>query len=144
MSDNGMDVEAIGAVEEEGTVVRPLLSENDEKEIGDFLAEELRLAELERVGETKRWATIRRMREGEPEYQKKDTPWPDASNVVPPGMMIAANTVYGMEKNALGAKKPFWSVTAFRAKVDSEVRIAKTVERYMQLLADSRSDLNKR
>jgi len=143
MSDENVDVMAVEG-EAEARPMRPLLSEADEAELGDFLFEELRLAELERVGEEKRWATIRRQRYGEPEFEKKDTPWPDASNNVPPGMMIAQNTVFGTMKNAYGGRVPFWSVKAFRKNDQEDVRVAKTVERYMQLLADSRSDLNKR
>jgi hypothetical protein len=128
----------------EALAFKPLLDEEEEKRLCDFLAEEIRLSITERSGEEKRWKTIRRQRYGEPEFEKKDTPWPDASNIVPPGLMISQNTVYGMTKNAYGARTPFWSVKAFRPKEREDVAIAETVERFMEILATSRSDLNKR
>ncbi len=122
MSDESVDVMDVEG-ETEAQPMRPLLLAEDEAELANFLFEELRLAELERVGEEKRWATIRRQRYGEPEFEKKDTPWPDASNNVPPGMMIAQNTVFGTMKNAYGGRVPFWSVKAFRKNDREDVRV---------------------
>jgi hypothetical protein len=124
--------------------IKPLLDEEGQEKLIDFLCEEIRLAETERRAEEIRWATIRRQREGEPEFEHKDSPWPDASNIVPPGMMIAQNTVYGMTKNAFGARTPFWSIDPLNEKNQTDIRIARVLEKYMQKLADSPNDLNKR
>jgi hypothetical protein len=121
-----------------------VLTEDEHKEIARFLESELTLAELERSGEEEEWRTIRRQRWARPEFVKKNVPWPDASNVCPPGAMIATNTVFGMTKNSFGTKKPFWSITALQEKSHDDIKIAKTLERYLQLLADSEFDLNKR
>jgi hypothetical protein len=121
-----------------------VLTKKESEDIVAFLDEEIRLCELERAGEEEEWKVIRRQRWARPEFEKKNVPWPDASNVCPPGAMIATNTVFGMTKNAFGAKTPFWSITALQEKSKEDIQIAKTLERYLQLLADSRSDLNKR
>lgn len=133
--------EDVSTVEEKYVGV---LTEEEHKEIVLFLEEEMRLAELERSGEEEEWKVIRRQRWARPEFEKKNTPWPGASNVCPPGAMIATNTVFGMTKNAFGLKKPFWSVEAMQASNRDDAQVAKTVEKYLQLLADSRFDLDKR
>jgi hypothetical protein len=121
-----------------------LLSKEEHDEIVAFLEKEFFLAESERGGEEAEWKTIRRQRWARPEFEKKNVPWPDSSNVCPPGQMIATNTVFGMTKNSFGTKKPFWSVTALQEKNHDDIEVAKTVEYYLQLLADSEFDLNKR
>lgn len=121
-----------------------VLTKGEDKQIADFLEREFTLAELERSGEEEEWRTIRRQRWAKPEFARKNVPWPDASNVCPPGMMIATNTIFGMTKNAFGAKKPFWAVEALQRGNHEDIRVARTLERYLQLLADSSFDLNKR
>ena len=145
MSDE-LDLENTDQVDVESTATpfRTLLDEKAEKNLVDFVSEQLRLSELERVGEEKMWAKIRRQRIGVPEFEKKDTPWPDASNIVPPGMMIAENTIFGMTKNSMGARTPFWRVKAYREKDRDDVRVAHTIEKYLEMIAASRTDLNKR
>ncbi len=120
-----------------------ILTKKEHDEICAFLEEELRLAEAERAGEEEVWRTIRRQRWAKPEFEKKNTPWTDSSNVCPPGQLIATNTVFGMTKNIYGGKKPFWSIEAMRTSNREDIEIAKTLEKYLQLLADSRLDLDK-
>lgn len=128
----------------EGEKYVGVLTEDETKEIVLFLENELTLAELERSGEEAEWRTIRRQRWARPEFEKKNVPWPDSSNVCPPGQMIATNTVFGMTKNSFGTKKPFWSISALQEKNRDDIEMAKVIEKYMQILADSEFDLNKR
>jgi hypothetical protein len=128
----------------EGEKYVGILTKEEHEEIVRFLERELTLSELERAGEEEEWRTIRRQRWARPEFQTKNVPWPDSSNVCPPGAMIATNTVFGMTKNSFGSKKPFWSITALQEKNHDDIQMAKTLERYLQLLADSKTDLNKR
>ena len=128
----------------QGEAFEALLDEKEQADICAFLTEQVRLAEIERLQEEQEWRTIRRQRLARPEFQHKDTPFPNASNVSPPGLMIAQNTMYGTTKNSFGAKEPFWAIEPLQNKDDAGRRQAKTLERYLQLLADSTSDLNKR
>jgi hypothetical protein len=130
--------------EKETTPFMGILSEEEEKSLVDFLTNEITLCESERSGEEDEWKIIRRQRHARTETKRKDTPWPNASNVCPPGAKIATDSLYGMAKNSFGAKKPTWAIEAMQSENPKDIQTARTLERYFQLLADSKQDLNKR
>ena len=144
MSDEIDVIEEADASQDEGTPFKALLNEEEEKKLKSFLSSELTLAMTERQGEEEEWADIRRERIARPKFKHKDTPWPNASNVSVPGMMIAQNTIYGVTKNSFGSKKPFWAIEAMQSNNHEDLEIARVIEKHMQRLADSEQDLNKR
>lgn len=116
---------------------------NDERrsEFLEYVANETKLAESERSSKTERWAEYRRTRIAEPKTKSKNYPWKDASNVATPVTDINAKTLFGALKTTFDVK-PFWRVKPTNTTDDEEERKSALREKYMDMLANSRNDLD--
>lgn len=83
----------------------------------------------------------RRQREGRPESEVKDYPWPGASNVTPPIALQTTNGIYAMLKGSLAQRKPFWLVDT---KDEVKKPLAEAWQMLLDVLAESRYHLNLR
>lgn len=88
-------------------------------------------------------AKWRRQRMAMPKQKVKNTPWPKASNVSPPLTRIQGNTFFGKMYDAYATKKPLVSVEALYDNEDLKAK-AQVVADYMNMLAESKTDLNVR
>jgi hypothetical protein len=118
------------------------LSEEQEREIKDYVCEEVRLAEEERDEKMKMWQKWRRQREARPEHEVKTYPFRSgSSNVAVPLSAVNATTTFGHLISTFNTKRPFWTITALRDdEVDRE--LAEVGTKYMQILAKSKHDVN--
>lgn len=110
-------------------------------EIMRMLEEEYKLAEMQIAELKPKWDKWRRQRLAKPEQEKKNWPWPNASNASVPVTRIITQTLFGMLKSALMRRDPTWTVTANR-DVSEDKKIARFLTRYLDLLANSPNDLN--
>lgn len=116
---------------------------NDERraELLDYIVNETKLAESERSSKTERWAEYRRIRIGEPKTKSKNYPWKDASNVATPLADINSKTLFGALKTTFNVK-PFWRIKPTNTIDDLEEKKSALREKYMDMLANSRNDLD--
>jgi hypothetical protein len=82
----------------------------------------------------------RRQREAVPEKERKDTPWPGASNVATPATAIATNGNHSFLRSAFAMRDPFLTVTAPHNVAYIEHAAAMT--EYFSFLCSSRYHLN--
>ena len=97
----------------------------------------------ETSGKRESRAKWRRQRMAMPKQKVKNTPWPKASNVSPPLTRIQGNTFFGKMYDAYATKKPLVSVEALYDNA-SLVAQAQVIADYMNMLAESKTDLNVR
>jgi len=102
------------------------------EELGKVLYNSERTELMEKI---KKWT---RQREAIPAQSRKNTPWEGASNVVPPLAMMNTNGAYSIIKRALGAKKPFVTVSPYG---DQKTR-AGSVEHLLSLVMEGRQYMN--
>jgi len=123
-----------------------IFNDEEREAVVDWLTDQITRAGEEQSGRRKKWETWRRQREALPEFPIKHFPGSDrpASNVVPPISMSNTNTTYAALHNTFGKITPFWTITAFRDKDQSDVEVAKFLTRYMDILDRSKNDLDRR
>lgn len=109
----------------------------------EYIRKEQTFAEAERTEKKEDWAEYRRTRVGKPKNKSKNYPWKDASNVVTPLTDINAKTMFGALKQAFELK-PFWRIKATNNEDDAEEAKAALREKYLDMLAKGRNDLNLR
>lgn len=116
------------------------LDEKMRDEIVDYLVAEDETASQEREALEARVTKWRRQREQEPERAKKDSPWPNSSNVATPLAAMATNGNYSFLRQAFAIRHPFWTVSSpmDQAFIDS----AADVTDLFEWLADSPYHLN--
>jgi len=140
MSDEGIVVE----VEEEVTPRErgyKILPEEDRKRVVQQLQTEYAEGQSEVAERKIKWDKWRRQRQARSEFERKDYPFPNASNVSVPLTRINTQTLFGKLKGAFMSKDPMWTTKALRdSKEDYEV--ARVLTKYMNILAKSPSDLN--
>ena len=113
------------------------------KECVDYLSKEYEeaLAAREDGGQYEAWAQWRRNLECEPKERQKNTPYRNASNVVPPLTQTLSHTAYAYMKQMFDTKNPLWTVRALRKDERDDVAMAEFLTRYFDILAKSRSDI---
>ena len=118
-------------------------SEEQRREIRDYLMEEHRKAKQERDVLERRWIKWRRQREARPEREVKNKPWPGCSNVAVPLAAQNTNTVYASMKAAYSARDPFFTVKPMEGNVEL-LPLAEALQRYLKIITDSKRHLNLR
>lgn len=124
-----------------------LFATNEEREEAvAWITGEINLAETEMAGKIEKWNRWRRQREALPEFAKKTFPGTSRvrSNVVPPISMNNTNTVYANLNNKFGSVRPMCTVGAVREDNGEDIAIAKFMTRYMDILGESRNDLDRK
>jgi hypothetical protein len=116
-------------------------NEEARKAFLDYVEQETKLAEAERSEKLENVAEYRRTRVGIPKQKTKNYPWKDASNVCTPLTDINAKTLFGALKTTFSLK-PFWRVKPINQEDDIEEQKAALREKYLNLLAESRNDLD--
>lgn len=113
------------------------------QECVEYLCREYDEAEAEREAGNryKDWAQWRRNLECEPKETQKNTPYRNASNVVTPLTQTLVHTGYAYMKQMFDVKNPLWTVRALRTSEKEDVARAEFLTRYLNILANSRSDL---
>jgi hypothetical protein len=121
-------------------------TEEDRQKFVDWISGEISLADSEMAGRREKWDRWRRQREALPEFAKKTFPGSNrtASNVVPPISMSNTNNVYADLNNMFGGIHPWLTVSAIREDSPEDIAIAKFWTRYLDILGESRNDLDKR
>lgn len=127
-------------VEIEAPAPQGQIDEETLKKIIDYLVEEDEKATKEREPLEARVSKWRRQREAIPEKERKDTPWPNASNVATPATAIATNGNHSFLRSAFAMRSPFWTVSSPRNVAYSEHAAALTD--FFDFLASSRYHLN--
>lgn len=87
------------------------------------------------------WEQWRRNLEAEPKSRKKNAPYKNASNIVPPLTQTIMHTAYAYMKQMFDVKKPFWTVKSLQKDNPEDVKKAEFATRYLDMLARSRNDL---
>lgn len=135
---------------EEGEEDQFVLGQQDEviadpenkKELVDYLCTEYEEVEASRESQKEEWALWRKMAEAEPLVKTKNTPYRSASNVTPPLTQSIYHTGYAHLKQMFDAKTPFWTVRANRRDDRDDIKRAKVLTKYLDILAKSEDDLN--
>lgn len=141
MSDLEFVVDEVGGeVEEPGVGI---LDAEQVKKLGAFLDEEFELALAERVEKEQSWKKWRRQREFRPERKSLDYPWPKSANVSVPMAGMLTQNMWAYIKSTFDMREPLISITSITKK-PGDVEVAKTLEKYMDLLVESPFDLNLR
>jgi hypothetical protein len=117
--------------------------EGERKKALQWLCEEIEKAVTEKARKRDKWDKWRRQREGLPEHEQKEYPFPKAANVAVPLAVSNMNTIYGSGINMFSGLDPFWTVSAVRDGDSHDMDIADAMTRYYTLLAKSPTDLNK-
>lgn len=135
-----------GEGEEEGLVESGIgiLDRETMDKVVKYLDEEIGLAEAEREEKVQQWRKWRRQREFRPERKTLDYPWPKSANVTVPMSGMLTQNMYAYIKNTFDVRDPLISVNAINKKSPGDVEVAKTLEKYLDLLAESPFDLNLR
>ena len=92
------------------------IPEEKQKKIVDYFRQEISEALRSRSELERHWIKQHAMFEGRPEQEKKDFPWPGASNVVINILSITINAFIARQMNSLFQYRPFWTVTALNKK----------------------------
>jgi hypothetical protein len=140
MSDEEILIDTEDAGGEEAASLPGELSEAVREEIIAYLTEELGAVKgnQERAEYMERVSKWTRQREVRPSETVKNVPWQGASNTVPPLAMINTNGAYSIIKRALGAKKPFLSVSS----LGKEKERAGAIEELVGLVVEGRRYMN--
>lgn len=119
-------------IDEELAIAQPGLEIPEEKraELVSFVESELTVIEQVRSDREKMWARWRRQREGRPEQESKDFPWPGASNTVPPVVSSRTNGVYSHLRRAFLKRQPLFSgETSHDAERDKASSVTRFINR---------------
>jgi hypothetical protein len=119
-----------------------IADEENRKELIEYLCTEYEEEEASREGRKEEWALWRKMAEAEPMVKTKNTPYRNASNVTPPLTQSIFHTAYAHLKQMFDARNPFWTVRASRKDDQEDVKRAKVLTKYLDVLARSESDLH--
>jgi hypothetical protein len=131
------------AENEEEQVLDGIITDKDElRELIEALCRKYQDAKSNRSNKELTWAKWRRQAEARPRYTTKNTPIPNASNVVPPLSQIIWQALSGHLKQMFGSINPPWYVKALRKGDKDLLDQCKTLTRYYNILSDSRLDLN--
>ncbi len=122
-------------------VVENILDGDDLERVIVRLQKEYSDAQSETVKAKEKWDKYRRQRKGQPQYESKNFPFPNSSNVSVPLTRMLTNTLYGILKEAILGRDPMWTVESFLDDPEQKA-ISKTLTKYMDILAKSPSDLD--
>lgn len=119
-----------------------IMAEEEAKRIVRGLQEETTLARAERQQKEQKWKKWRRQREARPEQETKDYPFEKAANVSVPLTLINVNNMYAYIKGTFDVRDPLCTVEPIRGKNEDDIRRAKNLTKYLDLLTESPWDLN--
>ena len=120
-----------------------VIDDNDErKELTEYLCSEYAKAKSDRGEKELTWAKWRRQFEARPYSKRKDYPYPNASNVVPPLSLIVGQALFGHLAEMFDAVDPHWYVKPLREEDENLLAQTRLLTRYYNILSDSPMDLN--
>ena len=119
-------------------------NEDDEKDFKSWFDGEYVDAEAEIQRKAEKWDQFKLDRTGKSDGTKKTYPFPGASNVKVPISLINTNTTYGHLKQVFMIKDPFWTIKARKKGDSEETEKARVIQKYMNMQAEGRHDLNLR
>ena len=119
-------------------------NEEQEKEIIEMLVGEFDCAYNEWELDRLQWAKWRRQKEAYPEQTSKNFPFPNSSNIEVPLQKIITNTTFGELSKLFAVRDPFFTAVAQRRDNADDIEKAKILTKYMNMLAESSTDLHLR
>ena len=120
-----------------------VISDKDElQEVVQGLCEDYGEAKSARAEKERTWAKWRRQLEARPSQRTKDTPYPNASNVVPPLSQIVGQALYGHLKEMYDKVDPPWYVKPLREGDRELIEEAEVITKHFNIISKSRLDLN--
>ena len=120
-----------------------VLDQENAKKLADYLHEEIEACETERTGRVGKWKKWRRQREARPERETQSYPFEGSANVSVPLASMLTQNMYAYIKATFEARDPLMAVTSYTG-LSKDVDEAKTIEKYLDLLAESPFDLHLR
>lgn len=137
------DVFEIEIGEEPEAIKSDVIDDKDElKKVVSDLCSWYNQAKSDRGEKELTWAKWRRQYEARPFAKRKDHPYPNASNVVPPLSLIVGQALYGHLKEMYDAIDPPWYVKPLRDKDIDLVKQARVLTKYYNILSKSKNDLD--
>ncbi len=123
----------------EGLIIEDL---DERKKLVQDLCTGYAQARSDRASKERTWAKWRRQFEGRPFSARKDYPYPNASNVVPPLSLIVGQSLFSHLAEMYDAVEPHWYVKALRSDDKDLLEQTRTLTKYYNMLSDSPMDLN--
>jgi len=142
MSDENIAIEIVEGEEAPLPVNAVFQTEEDEAKVVNYLLAEKEAAERERENMLQRVQKWRRQREARPETEKKNWPWPKASNVCVPIAAINTQGVSTFLKEAFAQRDPFWTVKSENSKDKEQIAQAAALTALLDRMSKSRYQLN--
>lgn len=129
--------------ESEAITENVIIDDLDErKDLVENLCKEYNQANSDRADKLRTWAKWRRQFEGRPFAARKDYPYPNASNTVPPLSLIVGQALFGHLSEMYDAIEPHWYVKPLREEDKTLIRQTEVLTKYYNMLSDSPTDLN--
>lgn len=139
------DVEFVEVEEDlppEGISGEVISDEDELKSVVDGLCKDYSNERAARSEKERTWAKWRRQFEARPARKRKDTPYPNASNVSPPGAQIIGQGLWAHLQGMYDAVDPPWYVEPLREGDKELIRQSAVLTKYYNILSKSRLDLN--
>ena len=137
------DIVEIEIGEDPKELSEDIIQDKDElKKVVSNLCKEYNQAKSDRFEKERTWAKWRRQFEARPFSARKDYPYPNASNTVPPLSLIVGQAIFGHLKEMYDAVDPPWYVKPLREGDDELVKQTRVLTKYFNILSKSRTDLN--
>lgn len=117
-----------------------LTDAEQEKEVVEDLIGEYNAALAATDNQVELWNKYRKMRSGKVTKEEKNTPYPNASNMMVPYSLILVQNTAGFIQMTFN-RHPLWTIGAIQPS-EEDIRVAKTLTKYFDIIASSKRDMN--